>query len=393
MIKNKFSFISPSRILFGPGTIEKLGVIAADFGKQALILRNRSMARNNERWNDITRDLTEHSIGFHSLDVHGEPSPELVDAAVREYGKTGIEMVIAIGGGSVIDTGKAISAMLPTGGPVTDYLENIGEKTHPGTKVPFIAVPTTAGTGSEASANTVLSRVGSSGGFKKSLRHKNLVPNAALVDPALALSCPAPVTAACGMDAFTQLLEAYVSPKASPVTDALVESALPHVRDCLVAAATNGAADIAMRAGMAYAALISGLALANAGLGVVHGLASSLGGRFVVPHGVVCGLLIGKAAETTIAALEIANPRHPALVKYARAGAIISGKKNAAVSADCAALLQTIRAWTKVLHLPRLSEFGVTSGSIEKIAAETGNRNNPVALSSGEIAEILTSQL
>jgi len=392
MINEEFSFISPPKILFGPGTIEKLGVIAASFGKQALVLRSRSMARNNERWDGIARDLAKHSIEFHALDIHGEPSPEIVDTAVREYGKAGIETVIAIGGGSVIDTGKAISAMLPIGGPVTDYLEGIGGGKHPGTKVPFIAVPTTAGTGSEASANTVLSRIGADG-FKKSLRHKNLVPNAALVDPALALSCPAPVTAACGMDAFTQLLEAYVSPKASPVTDALVESALPRVRECLVAAATNGAADIAMRAGMAYAALISGLALANAGLGVVHGLASSLGGRFAVPHGVVCGTLIGKAAEATIAALETADPRHPALVKYARAGAIISGKKTAAVSAGCAALLQTIGIWTKALPLPRLSEFGVTRGSVEKIAAETGNRNNPIALSSGEIAEIVLSQL
>jgi len=392
MTNKEFSFISPPRILFGPGTIEKLGVIAAGFGKQALVLRNRSMARKNERWNGIARDLAEHSIVFHTLDIHGEPSPELVDAAVREYGKAGIETVIAIGGGSVIDAGKAVSAMLPTGGPVADYLEGIGKKTHPGTKVPFIAVPTTAGTGSEASANTVLSRPGADG-FKKSLRHKNLVPNAALVDPVLALSCPAPVTAACGMDAFTQLLEAYASPKASPVTDALVESALPRVRDCLVAAATNGAADVAVRAGMAYAALISGLALANAGLGVVHGLASSLGGRFAVPHGVVCGTLIGKAADVTIAALEKSDPGHPALIKYARAGAIISGKQHSAIDAGCAALLQTIRLWTIALHLPRLSEFGVTRGSVEKIAAETGNRNNPIALSSGEIAEILVSRL
>ena len=388
-----FSFIAPRKIIFGPGTLAKLGGIAAGFGKKTLLIRNPSVSRNSVQWNSICQSLNGGSIRFHTLEVHGEPSPELVDAAVRDYGKSGIEAVISIGGGSVIDAGKAISAMLPTGGPVADYLEGIGTKTHPGTKVPFIAVPTTAGTGSEASTNTVLSRVGSPGGFKKSLRHENLAPDVALVDPELALSCPAPVTAACGMDAFTQLLEAYVSPRASSVTDALVESALPYVRDCLVAAATGGAGDVSMRAGMAYAALVSGIALANAGLGVVHGLASSLGGHLAIPHGVVCGTLIGKASEVTIEALKKNGANHPVLAKYARAGAIVSGKITDDIDAGCSALTGAIRSWTETLKLPLISEFGMTRSDVEKIAAETGCRNNPIALSPGQIAEILLSRL
>jgi alcohol dehydrogenase len=393
MIMADFSFIAPRKIIFGPGTTAKLGGIAAGFGKKTILIRSPSVSRNSAQWNSICQSLNGNSIRFHALEVHGEPSPGLVDAAVSDYGKSGIEAVISIGGGSVIDAGKAISAMLPTGGPVADYLEGIGTKTHPGTKVPFIAVPTTAGTGSEASANTVLSRVGFSGGFKKSLRHENLAPDVALVDPELALSCPAPVTAACGMDAFTQLLEAYVSPRASSVTDALVESALPYVRDCLVAAATGGAGDVSMRAGMAYAALVSGIALANAGLGVVHGLASSLGGRFSVPHGLVCGTLVGKATEVTIASLIKNDPNHPSLAKYARVGAIVTGKKTASIGAGCRALLQTIETWTRTLRLPLLSEFCLTRGDVEKTAAETGSRNNPIALTPEEIAEILFNQL
>jgi alcohol dehydrogenase class IV len=387
-----FSFISPQKIVFGPGTITRIGGIAAGFGRKALVLRNRSIIKQVEQWNAICQSLNSSSIQFQTLEIHGEPSPEVVDGAVSQYGKCGIDAVIAIGGGSVIDAGKAISAILPSGGPVEDFLEGIGSKTHPGTKIPFIAAPTTAGTGSEASANTVLSRIGAAG-FKKSLRHDNLAPDVALVDPVLALSCPAPVTAACGMDAFTQLLEAYVSPKASPMTDALVESALPYVRNCLIAAATSGANDITMRAGMAYAALVSGIALANAGLGVVHGLASPLGAHLTVPHGVVCGTLIGKASEVTITALRKSDPRHPALLKYARAGAIVSGRKTSAIGAGCTALLQTISDWSKALRLPRLSDFGLTRGDIDAIAAETGCRNNPATLSPGQISGILFSQL
>ncbi|MBN2188188.1 MAG: iron-containing alcohol dehydrogenase, partial [Chitinispirillaceae bacterium] len=332
-----FTFIAPRKIIFGPGTSARLGITAAAFGRQALVLRNRSIARNGGQWDSICQSMDSSSVKFHALEIHGEPSPEVVDAAVMKYGKSGIEAVIAIGGGSVIDAGKAISAMLPAGGPVADYLEGIGRKTHPGTKVPFIAVPTTAGTGSEASANAVLSRIGADG-FKKSLRHENFSPDVALVDPELALSCPSPVTAACGMDAFTQLLEAYVSPRASPVTDALVENALTYVRGCLVAAAGGGAGNIAIRSGMAYAALVSGIALANAGLGVVHGIASPLGGHFTIPHGVVCGTLIGKAVEITVASLEKNDPGHSALAKYARAGAIVSDKKSDSVNAGCRTL-------------------------------------------------------
>jgi alcohol dehydrogenase len=387
-----FSFISPEKIIFGPGTIARIGGITAGFGKKALVLRNRSIIKQAEQWNAVCQSLDSRSIRFHTLEIHGEPSPEVVDGAVRQFGKFGTDAVIAIGGGSVIDAGKAISAMLPLGAPVEDFLEGIGSKAHPGTKVPFIAAPTTAGTGSEASANAVISRTGADG-FKKSLRHDNLAPDVALVDPALALSCPAPVTAACGLDAFTQLLEAYVSPKASPMTDALVESALPCVRDCLIPAATSGAHDIGMRSGMAYAALVSGIALANAGLGVVHGLASPLGAHFIVPHGVVCGTLIGKASEVTIAALKKSSPRHPSLRKYARAGVIVSGLKTSATGAGCLSLLQTIRNWTDELKLPRLSEFGLTPGDVCDISAKTGCRNNPVILSPEQISEILFSQV
>jgi alcohol dehydrogenase len=392
MFKQEFSFLGTPQITFGAGSIKKLGALASRMGKEALLLRNRSITQKSGQWGNICQSLKNNAIEFRTVEIHGEPSSQIVDATVKEYGNTGIEVVIAVGGGSVIDAGKAISAMLPIGEPVDEYLEDSGKKIHPGTKVPFIAVPTTAGTGSEASANAVLSRIGPDG-FKKSLRHDNLVPDAALVDPALTLSCPAPVTAACGMDAFTQLMEAYVSPKASPMTDALIESALPSVRNCLIAAATYEAGDIDVRAGMAYAALVSGIALANAGLGVVHGMAAAIGGSFTIPHGVVCGTLLGKATEITIAALKKSEPSHPALTKYARAGSIISGKEARSIDTGCNALVKTINSWTEALPLPRLADFGITPNDSEKIAAGSSNKNNPVKLTREEIAGIIASRI
>ena len=191
----------------------------------------------------------------------------------------GIDVVLSTGGGSVIDAGKAVSAMLRVEGSVAEYLEDVGTRKHPGTKVPFVAVPTTAGTGCEATRNAVLSRVGPDG-FKKSLRHDNFLPDAAVVDPVLTLSCPPDITAACGLDALTQLLESFVSTKASVLTDVLALSGLEHIGNSLVPACTNSGQDIDMRANLSYAALMSGITLTSAGLGTVHGFASSIGGLF-----------------------------------------------------------------------------------------------------------------
>ena len=192
------------------------------------------------------------------------------------------------------------------GNSVLDHLEDVGRNVpHSGVKLPFVAVPTTSGTGGEMTKNAVLSDVGPDG-YKKSLRHDAFIPDAVILDPELMLSCPPAITAACGMDAFTQLLEPYLSPAASPVTDSLALGAMERVRDNLAAACGEGAGDVEVRAGMAYAAMISGIALANAGLGIVHGLASPIGGFFPVPHGVVCGTLVAPATEANIRALRAA---------------------------------------------------------------------------------------
>ena len=207
-----------------------------------------------------------------------------------------------------MDAGKAIAAMLPLHEPVKNYLEGVGTRSHPGVKLPFIAVPTTAGTGSEAAKNAVLSETGEKG-YKRSLRHNNFVPNVAVIDPILTLSCPPATTAASGMDAFTQLLESYLSTAGNPITDALAYEGLRQVSGNLLHAFRSGD-DLNARIGMALAAFLSGLTLTNAGLGLVHGFAASIGGYFPIAHGVICSSMMPAVNRVTVRRLRSLDHIH-----------------------------------------------------------------------------------
>lgn len=384
-----FTFARTPQIVFGAGVVRQVPRRAAAYGRLALVITGKA-SYVGPAWDASIAEFRDLALEWEHVRVDGEPSPELVDGVATAYADRGVCVVVAWGGGSVIDAGKAISAMLPLGGAVSEYLEDIGtKKPHPGGKAPFIAVPTTAGTGSEATKNAVLSRVGPDG-FKKSLRHDNFVPDVALVDPELALTCPPEITAACGMDAFTQLLEAYVSTKASPMTDALALSGLEHVAAYLPRAFRGGKNDIEARAGMAYAALLSGIVLANAGLGVVHGLASPIGALFRAPHGAACAALVAAATEANIARLLAEQgPDHPALAKYTQVGALLSGRDTRDVASGCALLVESLYAWAYRFHLPRLGRFGITEADAPRIAAGADNKNNPASLSKDEIAGLI----
>jgi alcohol dehydrogenase class IV len=389
----KFGFARCPRIYFGPGTFRELREIVPRWGRKALIVTGASSFQASGRLEELQGWLDEELVSYFHVAVKGEPSPELVDGMVEEYRGSGIEVVLSVGGGSAIDAGKAISAMLLEKDSVLDYLEEVGGKEHSGRKVPFIAVPTTAGTGSEATRNAVLSRVGPDG-FKKSLRHDNFVPEVAVVDPELALSCPTRVTASSGMDALTQLLESYVSPGSSPLTDALALSGMERVRDNLLPACGAGSSDVEVRAGMAYAALLSGITLANAGLGVVHGFAAAIGGLYSIPHGVICGTLLGAAVRANISALRgMGAGGEAALKKYARAGALLSGGEKASVDEGCALLVEVIQRWTRELHLPRLGEFGITSSDVDGIVERTEPKNNPAPLDRRTLRSIILERL
>jgi alcohol dehydrogenase len=387
-----FSVARTPKIVFGAGTLAGIGELTKKFGTSVLLVQSRSFAENPGRSDRLFAPLRSAGIRYQTETVSGEPSPGLVDGVVAKHTGSGIHAVIAVGGGSALDAGKAIAAMLPLGGSVTAYLEEIGTKPHPGCTLPFIAVPTTAGTGSEASANTVLSAIGPDG-YKKSLRHENFVPDIALVDPELTYTCPSGVTASCGMDALTQLIEAYVSPRATPFTDALIERALPGIPGFLTRAVDAGESDGEARRGMAWAALVSGIALANAGLGVVHGIASSVGAFFPLPHGVVCGTLLLPSIQATLDEIKLTGKPHPALEKYAAAGRLLSQLQECPVETGCAALTTTIGSLTERVRIPRLSAYGITKNDIAGIVASAGNRSHPVQLSKERITEIVISRL
>lgn len=384
-------------IRFGSGTLDQLPDILQRFGSEVLLVTGRASLQATPRWQRLLDGLRAAGMRWHQVTVDGEPSPELVDDAVAAHRSVPIDVVAGIGGGSVLDAAKAIAGLLRTGTSVLDHLEGVGRGLpYPGPAVPFVAAPTTAGTGSEATKNAVLSRRGPDG-FKKSFRDNRLVAEVAVVDPSLLDSCPKDLIAANGMDAFTQLLESYVSLRASPFTDALASSGMQAFRDGFWQAWT--ADDPLAQQGyqkLAYASLCSGITLAQCGLGSVHGLASPLGAFFPIPHGVVCGTLVAAATRLNIRALRACEPGHPALRKYAEAGILLSGRMFAGETAAQDGLADLLDAWTERLQLPRLATLGVGERDLDRIVANCRGgsmQTNPLVLSDAELVGLLRERL
>jgi alcohol dehydrogenase class IV len=391
----KFSLARIPRIEFRPGSLGLLPRLVAGYGKRVLIVTGSHSFLEGPHWKPLADALNQQSISWEVVRTQGEPSPELVDQTVNKYRASAFDCVLGIGGGSALDAAKAIAGLLRTRNSVLDHLEGVGpELPYLGPAIPFIAVPTTAGTGSEATKNAVLSVHGARG-FKKSFRDERLVAQYAVIDPDLLASCPPQVLAANGMDAFTQLLESFVSAKANPLTDALAVSGMERVRDALLPW-HEGMGDAAEhRAAMAYAALLSGITLAQVGLGSVHGLASPLGAFFPIPHGVVCGTLVAEATRVNILALETRDPGHPALGKYAAAGRLLCGRFIPDVEARIA-LLELLEEWTRRLRLPHLGEYGIGPADLARIVANSRGSSmntNPIVLTDGEIADIVRARL
>lgn len=390
---NAFNLARVPPITFGPGTISRLQSLIESFGSRVLFVTGGSPERTPAYLGKVWEKLDRGAMEWNQVHVSGEPGTAFVDLTCRHLRYRDFEVVVGIGGGSVIDAAKAISAMLPHENSILDHLEGVGRGIpHDGRKIPFIAIPTTSGTGGEVTKNAVLSEVGPEG-YKKSIRHDNLIPDRVLIDPELMVTCPPEVTAACGMDAFTQLLEPLVSTASNPLTDTLALSGLSFIQKNLEAACGQGASDPDIRAGMAYGSLQSGICLANAGLGIVHGLASPLGGRFPIPHGVVCGTLLASATRVNIRALRRNGSGHAALNKYAQAGALFGEAGSSDPSYLCDHLVHRLEHWVEHFRLPRLSHYGVKATDLDAILAQTQNRHNPVQLNPAEIREILESRL
>lgn len=323
----------------------------------------------------------------------------IIGSGPAAYRHRAVDVVVGVGGGSALDTAKAVSGLIRVDAPVTDFLEGLpGARAWPGPSVPMVAVPTTAGTGSEATRNAVISERGPAG-YKRSFRDERLVPADAVVDPDLLAGLPPERIAENGMDALAQLLESYVSLRAGAFTDALALSGLAAARDGLLAwhAAPDGPDAAVARERMAWAALLSGICLANAGLGAVHGLASPLGAQFPVPHGAACGATLAAVTATNVAALEARLPDSPALPRYATLGRLIARLSEATDDRDArAALVRTLAAWTQKIRVRGLGAWGLSLADIPSVVADargSSMRTNPVVLTDDELASVLASVL
>jgi alcohol dehydrogenase class IV len=418
------------RLVVGPGRIAELPAIVASLGGSALVVTGARSFRASAAWAPLVAGLEAAGLAWDHVAVAGEPSPELVDGAVAARRDNPPDVVVGIGGGSALDAAKAIAGLLRSGTVALDHLEGVGRGIpYPGPATPFVAVPTTAGTGSEVTKNAVLTgrmpaagpAAGQAAGpgakpraqapgtrrlstrpFKKSFRDEQLIARVALLDPDLIAGCPPAVIAGDGMDAVTQLLEAFTSTGASPFSEAVARAGLEAAAGALVgwhAAAEAGApreASAAARARMSWAACCSGIALANAGLGAVHGIVAALGAALPVPHGTGCGILLAATTRANLAALAARAADSPALARYAAAGRILAGDGALSDGSARDALQATLDAWTTALRVPRLADFGAGPGDLPGIVAESRGssmRTNPVVLTDAEIAGILAACL
>jgi len=378
-----FEFATARRVIFGPGASRQAGEIVRKAGRRALVVTGRDEARSQF----LLDLLRESGVSVVTFRVADEPSIDTVEHGVETGLRQNCEVVVSLGGGSALDTGKAVAAMLTNAGDLLDYVEVIGNgKSLTESSTPFIAIPTTAGTGSEATRNAVLASPEHR--QKVSLRGPTMVPSVAIVDPELTWPAPPNITAGSGMDALTQLIEPYVCSRSNPMTDALCEEGMRRAARSLRIAFENGR-DAAAREDMALASLFGGVALNNAGLGAVHGFAGAVGGMFHAPHGAICAALLPHVMEANLRALRQREPRHDALRRYELVGRLVTDRP-AATAEDG---VEWIRQLVRDLEIPSLGRFGLAEADmgeiIEKGSKAGSMKTNPIALTTEEQREIL----
>jgi len=383
----RFEFATATRIIFGPGTVGEVPSLAAGFGQRAFVVTGQNQASAIP----LLEQLNGQGIEFTTYPVTGEPTTTVALEGAWQARKVGAQMVIGLGGGSVLDAGKAIAALLTNSGDLFDYLEVIGRgQPLKEPSAPYIAIPTTAGTGAEVTRNAVLASPEHK--VKVSLRSPTMLPRLAVVDPELTYSMPPAVTASTGLDALTQVMEPYVSHLANPLTDAVCRQGIQRAGRSLRRAFDNGQ-DTEARKDMALASLFGGLALANAKLGAVHGFAGPIGGMFPAPHGAICARLLPFVMETNVNALASREPDSSALARYDDVARLLTGDDTAR-SADGVACVQEL---SQALAVPPLSDFGMTQEDIPAVVAKAKNassmKGNPIVLSEEELSAILAEAL
>ncbi|MBC8099634.1 MAG: iron-containing alcohol dehydrogenase [Armatimonadetes bacterium] len=379
-----FEFMTATRIVFGAGALDKIPALVVELGRRALVVTGLKL----ERAERLFTLLDGSGMAYTAFSVRGEPTITDIERGVEVARSTGCDIVVSYGGGSAIDAGKAIAALATNPGEPLDYLEVIG-KNQPLSvpPLPFVAIPTTAGTGSEVTRNAVLSSAEHR--MKVSLRSPLMLPNLALIDPELTYPLPTSVTASTGMDALTQVIEPLVCSTPNPITDALCREGIQRAARSLAQAVAQPD-DADARADMALASLLGGLALANARLGIVHGIAGPLGGMFPIPHGVICAALLPHATAVNIEALRARDPESAALQRYGDVARLLTGQPDATPEDGAAWLLALYQG----LPLTSLAQFGVTAADfpplVERAERASSTRGNPIVLTSAEITEILT---
>ncbi len=378
----KFEFATASRIIFGQGTVEEVAPMASKMGNCALLVTGR----NVERAGPLSGSLKNTGMKIVTFSVSDEPTIELTIKGVELARQNASDIVIGMGGGSVIDTAKAIAALLTNSGDITDYLEVIGRgKPLSCPSAPCIAIPTTAGTGAEVTKNAVLTSQEHK--VKVSLRSPTMLPDLAIVDPELTYSMPPSLTASTGLDALTQVLEPFVSVKSNPLTDTICIEGLKRAARSLHRAFKDGS-DTRAREDMAIVSLFGGLTLANSKLGAVHGIAGPMGGMFPVPHGVICARLLPFVVEVNVRALKRHNSQQY-LLRYDQVAQVLTGKINAKAEEGIARIHDLCDA----LDIPGLSDFGITEDHFPDLIASSKKassmKGNPVNLTDEELTEIL----
>jgi alcohol dehydrogenase class IV len=376
-----FEFVTANKIIFGAGKIKGLADQLEGKAKRLLVVRGKS----SDAIPLVRGILSAQDIPYIEFEVHGEPTVAVVREGVKVA--RGCDMVVGLGGGSVMDAGKAIAALTSNGGDVMDYLEVIGRgQSLANAPLPYIAIPTTAGTGTEVTRNAVIESPEHE--VKVSLRSPLMLPRVALVDPELTYSLPPAITASSGLDALTQLIEPFVSVKSNPMTDAICREGIRHAAKSLRRVYHDGA-DKEAREGMSLASLFAGLSMANAGLGAVHGFAGPLGGMLHAPHGAICARLLPLVMEANLKALQSRHAGHAAIEKYVEIGRIVTGDENASAHDG----VKWVSELVGELNIPSLSALGMSESQIpeavEKTLKASSYKGNPIPLEEAELREIL----
>jgi len=383
----RFEFSTATRILFGAGVLREAGALAQAYGTRALVVTGRTARRSEP----FLRLLREHGVTGIVFATDGEPEIDTIKRGVALARSEGCQMIIGFGGGSVLDAAKAIAAMLTNAGSLLDYVEIIGRgRVLSQPSVPFIAIPTTAGTGSEVTRNAVLGSPEHR--LKISLRSPLMLARVALIDPELTYDLPPELTASTGLDALTQLIEPYVCLRANPLIDGVCVQGIRRAVRSLRVAFSDGH-NKAAREDMAVASLHGGLALANAGLGAVHGIAGPVGCGFRAPHGAVCAALLPHVMEANIHALRDRDARSQVLVRYDELAGLLTGKPDA--PADLG--VEWVRKLVADLEIPPLRTYGIGPEHVADLvalaASASSMKANPVALTSAELAAVLRRAL